>query len=93
MIAQCPTMVAGIKTVAFGNGAGAGMGYGAGGGYGAGCGAGGGMGMHAIAGGCKAACGSLFGVGFLPLALVAAVGYLGYKVYTISKNDAAASVI
>ncbi len=84
-------MVAGIKTVALGNGAGAGMGYGGGygAGYGAGCGAGGGMGMHAIAGGCKAACGSLFGVGFLPLALVAAVGYLGYKVYTISKNDSA----
>ena len=48
------------------------------------------MGLHAMAGGCKAACGSLLGAGFFPLALVAAVGYLGYKVYIISKNDTAA---
>jgi uncharacterized membrane protein YebE (DUF533 family) len=38
-----------------------------------------------MAGGCKAACGSILGAGFLPLALVAAVGYLGYKVYNISE--------
>jgi hypothetical protein len=93
MIANCPNLVAGFKTVAWGNGAGAGMGYGAGGGYGAGygagagCGTGTGLGFHALAGGCKAACGSILGTGFLPLALVAAVGYLGYKVYTISKNE------
>ena len=76
MIYNCPNLVAGVKTVALGNGAG----------YGAGCGAGSGLGMHALAGGCKAACGSVLGVGFLPMALVAAVGFLGYKVYTISKN-------
>ncbi len=96
MIANCPNLVAGFKTVALGNGAGAGMGYGAGGygaGYGAGCGAGGGLGMHALAGGCKAACGSMLGVGFFPLALVAAVGFLGYKVYTISKNEGNGSAV
>jgi len=87
MIANCPNVIAGCQTVAWGNGAGTGMGYGAGG-YGAGYGAGGGMGMHAIAGCCKAACGSVLGVGILPLALVAAVGFLGYKVYIISKNEA-----
>ena len=91
MIYNCPNLVAGVKTVALGNGAGAGLGYGAGGGYGAGygagCGAGSGMGLHALAGGCKAACGSALGVGFFPLALVAAVGYLGYKVYTLSQKE------
>jgi hypothetical protein len=89
MIANCPNLVA----VAWSKGAGTGLGYGAGGGYGAGygagagCGAGSGLGFHALAGGCKAACGSVFGLGLLPLGLVAAVGYLGYKVYTMSKND------
>jgi hypothetical protein len=89
MIYNCPNLVAGVKTVALGNGAGAGLGYGGGygAGYGAGCGTGGGLGMHALAGGCKAACGSVLGVGFLPMALVAAVGFLGYKVYTMSKNE------
>ena len=89
MIYNCPNLVAGVKTVALGNGAGAGLGYGGGygAGYGAGCGAGSGLGMHALAGGCKAACGSVLGVGFLPMALVAAVGFLGYKVYTMSKNE------
>ena len=96
MIANCPNLVAGLKTVAWGNGAGPGLGYGAGAGYGAGygagCGTGGGLGMHALAGGCKAACGSMLGVGFLPLALVAAVGFLGYKVYTISKNESSGTI-
>lgn len=81
MIYNCPNLVAGVKTVALGNGAGAGAGYGAG------CGVGGGMGMHAIAGCCKAACAPLLGVGFIPLVLTAAVGYLGYKVYTISQKE------
>ena len=67
--------------VALVKGSGAGLGYG--GGYGAGSG----MGMHALAGGSKAVCGSLLGVGFFPLAMVAAVGYLGYKVYAKSKNE------
>jgi uncharacterized membrane protein YebE (DUF533 family) len=49
--------------------------------------------MHALAGGCKAACGSVLGVGFLPMALVAAVGYLGYKVYTMSKNQENSSAV
>ena len=96
MIANCPNLVAGVKTVAWGNGAGAGLGYGAGGGYGAGygagCGAGSGLGFHALAGGCKAACGSVLGAGFMPLALVAAVGFLGYKVYEISKNNSSNTV-
>ena len=94
MIANCPNLIGSVKTVAWGKGAGTGLGYGAGSGYGAGygagCGTGSGLGLHAMAGGCKAACGSLLGVGFFPLALVAAVGFLGYKVYTISKNDTAA---
>ncbi len=79
MVAYCPNMVAGVKTVAFGNGAGAGMGYGAG------CG----MGMHSMAG----CCGSVLGVGLFPLAMVAAVGFLGYKVYVISKKDNTASAV
>ncbi|HIJ90590.1 MAG: hypothetical protein OEV89_07460 [Desulfobulbaceae bacterium] len=83
MIANCPNLIGSVKTVAWGNGAGGG--YGAG--YGAGCGTGGGMGMHTMAGGCKAACGAVLGHGLLPLALIAAVGYLGYKVYAISKNE------
>ena len=87
MVYNCPNLVAGVKTVALGNGAGAGLGYGTGAGYGAGCGVGGGMGMHALAGCCKVACAPLLGVGFFPLALTAAVGYLGYKVYSISKKD------
>jgi len=91
MIANCPNLVGSFKTVAWTKGAGTGLGYGAGGGYGAGYGAGAGcgtgLGFHAMAGGCKAACCSILGGGFFPLALVAAVGYLGYKVYTISKND------
>jgi hypothetical protein len=85
MIYNCPNLVGGAKAVAFGNGAGAGAGTGYG--AGAGCGTGTGMGFHAVAGGCKAACGAVLGHGLLPLALVAAVGYLGYKVYAISKND------
>ena len=93
MIANCPNLIGSVKTVAWGKGAGTGLGYGAGSGsgagYGAGCGTGSGLGLHAMAGGCKAACGSLLGAGFFPLALVAAVGFLGYKVYTISKNDTA----
>ena len=93
MIANCPNLIGSVKTVAWGKGAGTGLGYGAGSGYGAGygagCGTGSGIGLHAMAGGCKAACGSLLGAGFFPLALVAAVGFLGYKVYTISKNDTA----
>lgn len=91
MVAYCPNVIGGVKAVALGNGAGAGMGYGAGYGYGAGAGAGcgTGMGFHALAGGCKTACCGLFGAGFFPLAMVAAVGFLGYKVYSISKNDAA----
>ena len=95
MIYNCPNMVAGVKTVALGSGAGAGLGYGGGygaAGYGA-CGTGGGLGMHALAGGCKAACGSFLGVGFLPLALVASVGYLGYKVYTMSKAQENSSTV
>ena len=91
MIANCPNLVAGTKAVAWGKGAGAGAGYGAGGGFGAGTGAGcatgSGMGFHAVAGGCKAACGVVLGHGLFPLALVAAVGYLGYKVYTMSQCD------
>jgi len=94
MTAGCPTWLGCVKTVAWGKGAGGGLGYGAvggyGAGYGAGCGTGSGLGFHAMAGGCKAACGSILGAGFLPLALVAAVGYLGYKVYNISKNENAA---
>ena len=95
MIYNCPNLVAGVKTVALGTGAGAGIGYGGGygAGYGAGCGAGSGLGMHALAGGCKAACGSVLGVGFLPMALVAAVGFLGYKVYTMSKNEESSSAV
>ena len=93
MIANCPNLIGSVKTVAWGKGAGTGLGYGAGSGYGAGygagCGTGSGIGLHAMAGGCKAACGSLLGAGFFPFALVAAVGFLGYKVYTISKNDTA----
>lgn len=85
----CPSVIGCGKAVALGNGAGAGMGYGAGYGYGAGAGCGTGMGFHALAGGCKTACCGLFGVGLMPLAMVAAVGFLGYKVYSISKNDAA----
>ncbi len=87
MIANCPNLVAGTKAVAWGKGAGAGYGAGGGFGAGAGCGTGAGMGFHAVAGGCKAACGVVLGHGLFPLALVAAVGYLGYKVYTMSKSE------
>jgi hypothetical protein len=91
MIPNCPNVVGSAKAVAWGKGAGAGAGYGVGGGFGAGagCGTGSGMGMgfHAVAGGCKAACGAVLGHGLLPLALVAAVGYLGYKVYKMSNCD------
>lgn len=83
MVAYCPNVIGGVKAVALGNGAG----YGYGAGAGAGCGTG--MGFHALAGGCKTACCGLFGVGFFPLAMVAAVGFLGYKVYSMSKDDAA----
>ncbi|MBF0314645.1 MAG: hypothetical protein HQK50_09835 [Oligoflexia bacterium] len=73
MIANCPNVIAGAKTVALGNGMS----------YGSGCGLGGG---NIIAGCCKAGGGGLFVHGLLPLALVAAIGFLGYKVYTMSKD-------
>ena len=90
MIANCPNLIGSVKTVAWGKGAGAGAGYGAGMGYGAGagCAPGMGMGLHGMAAGCKAVCcSSVLGVGLFPLAIVAAVGFLGYKVYKISNND------
>ncbi|MBF0360272.1 MAG: hypothetical protein HQK49_04635 [Oligoflexia bacterium] len=80
MIANCPNLV-GVKTVALGNGVcigGAGGGLGAGGGMMGGC--------NALAGCCKVGSGAMFGTGFLPLLATVAIGYLGYKMYMISKD-------
>ncbi|HIJ80160.1 MAG TPA: hypothetical protein HPP76_00460 [Desulfuromonadales bacterium] len=83
MVPACPNVVGSAKAVAWGKGAGAGSGVALGGGFGTGTGYGVGLGFQ----GCKAACGAVLGHGLFPLAMIAAAGYLGYKIYKMSTCD------